>query len=210
MAIFEEISAKMQAGKRKDVVALVNQALSEGAAPQDILNNGLLAGMDVISERFAKGELFVPEVLVAARAMAAGTDILKPLLVGGNHESKGKVVIATVKGDLHDIGKNMVKMMMESKGIEVFDLGADVTAEQFVAKAEEVGADIIACSAMLTTTMYEAQAVVNLLTEKGLKDKIKVMIGGAPCTNEFCELIKADAFTTDANAAAIKAVEFCA
>ncbi len=208
MAILDDISEKLQKGKKKDVAALCTQALEEGIAPADILNNGLLSGMDVIGAKFKANEIFVPQVLVAARAMNAGAEILKPYLAEAGNEPKGKIVIGTVKGDLHDIGKNLVKMMFEGKGFEVIDLGVDVAPENFVQTAIDNDCHIVACSALLTTTMPMLGEVVKTAEEMGVRDKIKIMIGGAPVTQEFCNSIGADAYTEDATSAAEKALEF--
>lgn len=204
MAVLEEISVQLQAGKVKDVKALVQQALDEGIQAADILKNGLLAGMDVVGEKFKNNEVFVPEVLIAARCMSKGTEILKPFLQEGNATTKGTVVIGTVSGDLHDIGKNLVRMMMEGKGLEVIDLGVDVKPEQFVEAAKEHNADIISLSALLTTTMPEMKNVVDAVKAAGLK--CKVMVGGAPVTEEFCVQVGADKYTEDATSAAEAAV----
>ena len=204
-----EISAQLQAGKAKIVKEMVQQALDEGYNPKDILSQGLLSGMDVIGEKFKNNEVFVPEVLVAARAMNMGVNVLKPYLAEEGTESVGKVCIGTVRGDLHDIGKNLVKMMLEGKGLEVIDLGTDVSAETFVTTAIEQNCDIICCSALLTTTMGVMADVVKEAENRGIRDKVKIMIGGAPVTEEFCKEIGADAYTSDAASAADKAVEFC-
>ena len=179
MAIIEEISELLQKGKVKNVKALVQQAVDEGYDPREILNDGLLAGMAVVGGRFKREEIFVPDVLISARAMNVGLTILEPLLVEVGNEAVGKVVLGTVKGDLHDIGKNLVAMMYKGAGFEVIDLGVDVSAETFVEKAEEVGADIIGMSALLSTTMDNMRETIDLLKEKGLRDKYIVMIGGA-------------------------------
>jgi corrinoid protein of di/trimethylamine methyltransferase len=202
MSVLVEISESLQKGKKKLVVQYVQQALEEGFAPQQILNEGLLPGMDVVGQKFKNNEVFVPEVLVAARAMNAGAEILKPLLAEAGVGTPGKMVLGTVKGDLHDIGKNLVKMMVEGKGIEVIDLGVDVSAEAFVEAAKEHNADIIGCSALLTTTMPVMAEVVKAVEAAGLKDKVKVMIGGAPVTEEFCKSVGADYYTSDAASAA--------
>ena len=166
--------------------------------------------MSVVGEKFKNNEVFVPEVLVAARAMNAGVAILKPYLVESGVESKGTAVIGTVKGDLHDIGKNLVKMMLEGKGINVVDLGVDVSAEQFVQAAIDNNADLICCSALLTTTMNEMKAVVELSVEKGIRDNVKIMVGGAPITQSFCDSIGADCYTSDAASCADEALKLCA
>ena len=206
----KEISLQLQAGKAKIVKTLVQQALDEGHSAQEILNEGLLSGMDVIGEKFKNNEIFVPEVLVAARAMNKGVEILKPLLAEGGAQAAGRVCIGTVQGDLHDIGKNLVRMMMEGKGLEVIDLGTDVSPEKYVQTAIEQDCQIICCSALLTTTMGVMADVVKAVEEAGIRDKVKIMVGGAPVTDAFCAQIGADAYTPDAASAAEKAVEFCA
>lgn len=207
--ILENISLQLQAGKAKIVTELVQQAIDEGIPAQTILEEGLLTGMSVIGEKFKKNEVFVPEVLIAARAMNRGVVLLKPLLVQDGIKATGKVCIGTVKGDLHDIGKNIVKMMMEGKGLEVIDLGSDVPAETFVKTAIEQNCQIICCSALLTTTMPVMGDVVKAADAAGIRDKVKIMIGGAPVTEAFCLQIGADAYTPDAASAADKAVSFC-
>ena len=208
--IIEEISEMVQKGKRKIVPGLCEQALAEGHTAPEILNDGLLAGMNIIGIKFKADEIFVPQVLVAARAMAAGTEALKPYLGDGEVTSRGKIILGTVKGDMHDIGKNLVKLMFEGKGFEVIDLGVDVPPETFIQRAIEEDAKIIACSALLTTTMPMLEEVVKTAIEMGVRDKVTIMIGGAPVTQEFCDAIGADAYTTDAASAADKAVELCA
>ena len=209
MSILEDISLNLQKGKAKAVQSLVQDALDQGIDAEEILNQGLLNGMDVIGEKFKKNEVFVPEVLIAARAMNAGTELLKPILVAGGAASAGKVCIGTVKGDLHDIGKNLVRMMMEGKGLEVVDLGTDVSPEQFVTAAKEQNCQIICCSALLTTTMGVMADVVKAAEAAGIRDKVKIMIGGAPITQEFCNQIGADVYTQDAASAAGAAAELC-
>ncbi len=198
MAVIEEISEFLQKGRAKQVKALVQQALDEGVGAKDILNNGLLAGMMVVGEKFKNNEVFVPEVLVAARAMNAGITILEPILAEIGNEPVGKAVIGTVKGDLHDIGKNLVTMMLKGAGLEVFDLGTDVEADAFIEKAEEIGADVICMSALLTTTMPNMQEIIEQLKERGLREKYIVMVGGAPVNESFAAQIGADYFTPDA------------
>ena len=205
-----EISLQLQAGKAKIVKTLVQQAIDEGIPAQTILEEGLLAGMNVIGEKFKNNEVFVPEVLVAARAMNMGATLLKPLLAADGVKANGKVCIGTVKGDLHDIGKNLVKMMLEGKGLEVIDLGTDVAPETFVQTAKEQGCQVICCSALLTTTMSVMGDVVKAAEAAGIRQSVKIMIGGAPVTESFCNQIGADAFTPDATSAAEKAVAFCA
>ena len=209
MSMTSEISELLQQGRAKLVKQKVAEALEAGLSAKEILEDGLLAGMGEVGEKFKNNEVFVPEVLVAARAMNAGIEVLKPLLADSGVQSKGTAVIGTVKGDLHDIGKNLVKLMMEGKGIHVIDLGVDVTPEQYVEAAIRENANIICCSALLTTTMAEMKNVVELVEEKGLHDQIKIMIGGAPVTQYFCETIGADCFTPDAASAAEAAVEIC-
>ena len=207
--ILDEISVKLQEGRAKDVKALVQQAIDEGFTAQEILEKGLVSGMNIIGEKFKNNEVFVPEVLIAARAMNQGAQLLKPLLAAEGVKASGKVCIGTVQGDLHDIGKNLVKMMMEGKGLEVIDLGADVSPETFVETAKRENCQIIACSALLTTTMGEMANVVKQAEAAGIRDKVKIMIGGAPVTDAFCQQIGADAYTPDAASAADKALEFC-
>ena len=185
---------------------MVQQAIDEGIAPEEILTEGLISGMNVVGEKFKNNEVFVPEVLVAARAMNQGVSLLKPLLMNAGVEPAGKVCIGTVRGDLHDIGKNLVKMMLEGKGFEVVDLGTDVTPEAFVNAAIEQNCDIICCSALLTTTMGVMEEVVKAAEAAGIRDKVKIMIGGAPVTEAYCEKIGADAYTVDAASAADKAL----
>ena len=205
----KEISVQLQAGKAKIVKTLVQQAIDEGIPAQEILEKGLLDGMNVIGEKFKNNEVFVPEVLVAARAMNQGVSLLKPLLQQEGVKATGRVCIGTVQGDLHDIGKNLVKMMMEGKGLEVIDLGTDVSADTFVQTAIEQHCDIICCSALLTTTMGVMGDVVKAAEAAGIRDKVKIMIGGAPVNEAFRAQIGADAYTTDAASAADRAVSFC-
>lgn len=209
MSILNDISEQMQIGKAKEVERLVREALEQGVAPAEILNKGLLSGMDVVGEKFKNNDIYVPEVLVAARAMNKGVAILKPLLADEDNKAKGRVCIGTVKGDLHDIGKNLVRMMMEGKGLEVIDLGSDVAPETFVQTAIEQKCDIIACSALLTTTMGVMKDVVDAAAAAGIRDSVKIIIGGAPVTEAFCKQIGADAYTGDAASAADIAAEFC-
>ena len=202
MAEIHEISEFLQKGRAKNVKALVQEAIDEGKDPKEILNDGLLAGMMVIGEKFKNNEVFVPEVLVAARALNAGLAILEPKLIEVGNEPVGKVVIGTVKGDLHDIGKNLVAMMMKGVGFEVIDVGVDVEPAAFIDKAEETGANIICMSALLTTTMPSMQAVIDELSSRGLRDKYIVMVGGAPVNQSFADQIGADYYTPDAATAA--------
>lgn len=209
MEFIEEISENVQRGKAKLVKELVRQAVDEGLPATIILNQGLLAGMSVIGEKFKRNEVYVPEVLVAARAMNMGVQILKPLLVEDGVRATGRVCIGTVQGDLHDIGKNLVKMMLEGKGLEVIDLGTDVAPETFVQTAIEQNCQIICCSALLTTTMQVMADVVKCAEAAGIRDKVKIMIGGAPITDSFRAEIGADVYTADAASAADAAVELC-
>ena len=209
MSIINEISEKLQAGKAKEIKVLVPQALEEGHSAKEILEDGLLAGMSVIGEKFKNNEVYVPEVLVAARAMKIGTNLLKPYLVSDDVQPSGKVVIGTVAGDMHDIGKNLVAMMLEGKGLEVIDLGVDVSVEDFVNTAKNENCSIICLSALLTTTMPVMKDVIKACEEAGIRDKVKIMIGGAPVTQSFCDEIGADCFTPDAATAADAAIAFC-
>lgn len=202
MAEIHEISEFLQKGRAKNVKALVEEAINEGKDPKAILNEGLLAGMMIIGEKFKNNEVFVPEVLVAARALNAGLAILEPKLIEIGNEPVGKAVIGTVKGDLHDIGKNLVTMMMKGVGFEVTDLGVDVEPGVFIDRAQEVGANVICMSALLTTTMPNMQAVIDELNSRGLRDKFIVMVGGAPVNQSFAEQIGADYYTPDAATAA--------
>ena len=210
MSILQDISTNLQIGKAKIVKTLVQQALDEGISAQDILSQGLLDGMNKVGEQFKNNEIFVPEVLIAARAMSMGTAVLKPYLASEGVQSRGKIVIGTVRGDLHDIGKNLVKMMIEGKGSEVIDLGTDVPAEKFVQTAIENQCQVICLSALLTTTMGVMADVVSEAEKAGIRDKVKIMIGGAPVTDAYCQQIHADAYTPDAASAADKVAEYCA
>ena len=209
MQILTEISENLQKGKSKIVKELVQKAIDSGASPEEILNKGLLDGMNVIGEKFKKNEVYVPEVLVAARAMNMGMQVLKPILIQAGVSAAGKVCIGTVQGDLHDIGKNLVKMMMEGKGLEVIDLGTDVSPETFVNTAISENCQVICCSALLTTTMDVMADVVKAAEDAGIRDKVKIMIGGAPVTDDYCKQIGADAYTSDAASAANAALELC-
>ena len=209
MSLLEDVSLALQAGRAPKVKELVQQAVDEGIPAKDVLEQELLSGMSVVGEKFKNNEVFVPEVLIAARAMNAGVAILKPYLTEAGVEAKGTAVIGTVKGDLHDIGKNLVKMMLEGRGLNVIDLGVDVEPERFVQAAIDNEADIICCSALLTTTMGEMKHVVEAAAAKGIRDKVKIMIGGAPVTQSFCDSIGADCYTADAASAADEALKFC-
>lgn len=209
MSILAEISSWLQQGRAPKVKACVQQALDEGIPAGEILENGLLDGMNIIGQKFKNNEVFVPEVLIAARAMTKGIEVLRPFLVEDGVEEKGTVVIGTVKGDLHDIGKNLVRMMMEGKGLKVVDLGVDVPVETFLDAAREHNAQVVACSALLTTTMGEMRNVVDAIRASEMSGKVKIMVGGAPITQAFCDQIGADRYTADAANAADVALELC-
>jgi len=205
--VLEEMGLALSKGQSNEVMDLVRKAIDAGIDVKEILNDGLLNAMSAIGVKFKNNEVFVPEVLIAARAMNAGLTVLEPLLVDADVEPTGKIVLGTVKGDLHDIGKNLVAMMMKGAGFEVIDLGVNVDSSKFIDKAEEVGADIICMSALLTTTMSNMKFVIEELEERGLRDKYIVMIGGAPVTTQFANQIGANAYTTDASSAATTAKE---
>ena len=202
MSKIEEIAQAVEAGKAKIVTGLVQEALDEGIAPMDILNQGLIDAMGVIGERFKNNEIFVPEMLVAARAMKKGVEIVKPHLGDGNAAIKGKMIIGTVQGDLHDIGKNLVGMMIESAGFEVVDLGVDVPAERFIEGVADPDVCLVGLSALLTTTMPALRETVAALNQLPNRAQFKIMVGGAPVTQEFADEIGADIYTEDAAAAA--------
>jgi 5-methyltetrahydrofolate--homocysteine methyltransferase len=199
MEVLEQISESLQRGEDQKVAELTQQAIDGGLTAGQILNDGLLAGMDVVGRRFGANEIFLPEVLLSARAMHAGMDLIKPLLIADDVPSLGKVVIGTVKGDLHDIGKNLVGIMLSGAGFEVIDVGTDVAPEKFVEAAEAEGASVIGLSALLTTTMSGMKDVIDLVQEKGLGGKIKVIIGGAPLSQAFADEIGADGYGYDAS-----------
>ena len=201
----EEIAQAVLAGQEEKVRDLVEKGISEKTEPAVIINRGLVAGMDVVGQKFKYGEMFVPEVLMSARAMHAGLDILKPLVTDGSLTAGGTVVLGTVKGDLHDIGKNLVGMMLEAGGFNVVNLGIDIPPEAFVEAAARYDAGIIAMSALLTTTMLMMKETIEVLEEDGVRDKYKVIVGGAPVTQEYADEIKADGFAPDA----ASAVELC-
>lgn len=201
MIDFRDISEALQIGDADSVREMVGTALIEGVSPKEILNNGLIDGMNIIGMKFKNNEVYVPEVLIAARAMHAGMDLLKPKLVEAGIKNIGKVVIGTVKGDLHDIGKNLVKMMLEGAGFEVIDLGVDVSAEKFVSAVIEYHPDIVGMSALLTTTMLNMNEVIQSLQSADLRENVRVMIGGAPVTQKYAEQIGADSYSPDAASA---------
>jgi len=202
MSKLEDIAANLMKGKANDVKALVEQALKEGEKPAKILNEGLLKGMSVIGERFKKNEVYVPEVLIAARAMKAGMQILQPKLTSAGVKPIGIAVIGTVKGDLHDIGKNLVGMMLEGAGFKVVDIGIDAEPQKFIDAAISNNASVIGVSALLTTTMTNMKAVIDAVKASKLAGKIKVMVGGAPVTQAFCDEIGANGYAPDAASAA--------
>ena len=208
MADFEKCSLALQKGQAKEVVAIVEEAIAEGVDAKTILEEGLMSGMSIIGVKFKNNEVFVPEVLIAARAMNMGAALLKPLLMEAGVEAKGKAILATVKGDLHDIGKNLVRMMMEGKGIEVIDIGVDASPEKFISAAKEENANLICCSALLTTTMTQMENVVKGFSDAGMRDDTTIMIGGAPVTQNYCDSIGADIYTADAATAAEVAADY--
>jgi len=201
------ISSAVIKGDADQVFKLTNEAIEENIDVQDIINNGLVAGMDVIGERFKKNEIFIPEVMISAHAMRTGMEILKPLFSSSNLEPKGIVIIATVKGDVHDIGKNLVTMMFEGAGFKVIDLGIDIDATKVIKSVKEHQPDILALSTLLTTTMPYMKNIVNALSEEQLKDSIKIMIGGAAVNQEYADEIGADGYAKDASLAVDKAKE---
>ncbi len=201
MKLFEEMADEVLKGNSAPVKELTLRALSQNISAEEILNKGLVAGMSVVSEKFKNNEIFIPEVLISARAMSSGLEILKPLLAESKVESKGKVIIGTVKGDLHDIGKNIVALLLQGAGFDVVDLGADVSKEKFVEFAKKEKADIIGMSALLTTTMLYMKETIEALQEAGLRQNIKVIIGGAPVTDSYASQIQADGYAPDAASA---------
>lgn len=211
MSKINEIYELILKGKAKAIPAAVEDAVKEGSDPSTILNEGMIAAMDAVGAKFTAGDLFVPEMLVSARTMKKGVEALKPYLTSESNKGIGKIIIGTVAGDLHDIGKNLVAMMMESSGFEVVDLGVDVSKEKFIeAVQNNPDTKIVCCSALLTTTMPAIRDTVEAFTAANLRDKVKIMIGGAPITQKFCDEIGADAYTPDAAAAAQKAKELAA
>ncbi|HDM78069.1 MAG TPA: cobalamin-binding protein [Deltaproteobacteria bacterium] len=205
MADLAQIALLVQEGKHEEVAKLVKQALEEGVPASEILEQGLIAGMNVVGEKFKKLEIFVPQVLLSARAMKAGMEVLRPVLAQKKVKATGKVVLGTVRGDQHDIGKNLVGMMLEGAGFEVFDLGVNVPESKFVEAAKEKNADIVGMSALLTTTMPYMKTTIEALRANGLK--VKVLVGGAPVTQKFADEIGADAYGANAAEAVDKAKE---
>ena len=209
MENLNQISEMLQKGRAKEVRELVSRALEDGAEPKTILNDALIGAMMAVGKKFKENLIYVPEVLIATRAMDAVVEVLRPALIADRVEPAGKAIICTVKGDLHDIGKNLVKMMLEGVGIECVDLGVDVGAEKIVEAVRESNADMVCLSALLTTTMTAQKDVIDALKAAGLRDKVKVMVGGAPVTQSFADEIGADAYTPDAASAAEVALTFC-
>ena len=209
MSRIQEIDQLIQQGRGKKVCETIQAAMNEGISAADILREGMLPAMSAIGEKFKNNEVFVPEVLVAARAMNLGMALLKPYMADCGIEPAGTAVIGTVRGDMHDIGKNLVKMMIEGKGLRVVDLGVDVSPEKFLEAAEENHADIICCSALLTTTMGEIKNILAYLEARNVRGKYKVMIGGAPVSQSYCDAIGADYYTPDAASAADVAYRIC-
>lgn len=199
---FENLSECIIAGNESGAIEGVNALIAAGTEPLSIINDGLMAGMNVVGERFKVGDMFVPEVLMAARAMNSGIELVKPLINDEDMPNAGTVVIGTVKGDLHDIGKNLVGMMMESSGFKVINVGVDVSTDKFIEAVKENDAKIVAMSAMLTTTMVYMKKVIEAIEEAGLKEQVKFMIGGAPVTAKYAEEIGAHLYTVDASSAA--------
>lgn len=210
MVDLNNISESLQRGAAEKVEELIKKALEENLLPKDILENGLIKGMDIIGAKFKKNEVYVPEVLIAARAMHAGMSILRPKLAEAGVKNIGTIAIGTVKGDLHDIGKNLVKMMLEGAGFEVIDLGIDVSVDKFVEAVKEHKPNIIAMSALLTTTMVNMPEVIKALEAAGLREKVKIMIGGAPITQNYADQIGADGYSPDAASAVDNAKTFIA
>jgi len=198
MTIFEKTADEVQKGNAETVEKLVKEALSRGFPAERILNEGLVEGMNIVSDKFKNNECFIPEVLVSAKAMTVGLEFLKPRLAESNVKSRGKVVIGTIQGDLHDIGKNIVAMLLQGAGFEVVDLGADVPIEKFIESAKNEKADIVGISALLITTMVYMKAVIEGLKEAGLRGNVKVIIGGAPVTRDYANKIEADGYAPDA------------
>ena len=209
-ALFEKIAERLIVGKIDEVKELSQQALDQGTSPRDIIDKGLLAGMDVVGKRFKAGDMFIPEVLLCARCMHGAMDILKPLLSEADAAGVGIYVIGTVEGDLHDIGKNLVSMMLQGAGFEVIDLGTNIKPQQFVDAVSEHKPTILGLSALLTTTMPKMEETINALKEAGIRDQVKIMAGGAPVTQAFVDEIGADAYGANAASATEKAKELMA
>jgi 5-methyltetrahydrofolate--homocysteine methyltransferase len=208
--IYEKLSTMVLEGDDENVAEVVQQGLDEGLEPNDLLQKGLIVGMNEVGVRFKRGDMFVPEVLMSAEAMHNGMDVLRPLLAETGADTTGKIVLGTVKGDLHDIGKNLVGMMCEGAGFEVRDLGKDVEPEQFVEAVKEYEPDVVGMSALLTTTMRAMESTIKALEEAGVRDQIKIMVGGAPVTQDFADQIGADGYASNAASAADMARKFVA
>lgn len=206
--VLQGVNQALQRGDFNGVKQGIQEALAQNMEPRTILYDGLLSAMETVGVKFKNNEVFVPEVLIAARAMNAGMELLKPKLVETGVESIGSVVLGTVRGDLHDIGKNLVRMMLEGAGLTVYDLGVDVSAEKFVAAIEEHNPDIVGLSALLTTTMGEMKGVIEAIEAAGLRDRVKIMVGGAPVTSKFAQDIGADLYAKDAAEASFAAKKF--
>ena len=207
MELLQKISEELQKGNYEEIPKLVQEALNANIPPSKILSNGLVAGMDVVGEKFRRDEFFMPEVLISARAMQAGMDILRPKLIETGVKLAGKIVLGTVKGDLHDIGKNLVGMLMEGAGFQVIDLGIDVPSERFVEAVKMNRPNILGLSSLLTTTMPKMKEVIESLVEAGVRGRVKVMVGGAPVTEKFAKDVGADAYAPEAASAVEKARE---
>jgi len=201
MAVYDTLEQAIIGGDEKEVETQVNKALSEGADARDILANGLIAGMEVVGTRFRSGEMFLPEVLLSAEVMHKGLDIINPILAKSGHKGIGTVVIGTVEGDIHDIGKRIVSFLLEGTGFEVIDLGVDVKADAFAQAIEKHNADVLGMSALLTTTMPNMGKTIDFLKEKGLRDRVKIVVGGAPISEQFAQSIGADGYTPEAGSA---------
>ena len=201
MKYFEEMGSAVIKGDRETVVQLTQKAVDDEVDLLDVINKGLISGMDVVGQRFKQGDMFVPEVLMSAKSMKGGMDIVKPLIVEGDIPSSGKIVLGTVAGDLHDIVKNLVGMLMESASIELINLGTDISPEDFVKAVREHKPDVLGMSALLTTTMLAMRDTIEVLKEEGLRDKVKIIVGGAPVTKEFADEIGADGWAPDAASA---------
>jgi len=202
MSIYADLAQNVIEGAESEVRKQVEALLAQGVDPKEIINLGLIAGMGVVGTRFKAGDMYVPEVLMSARAMSAGIEIVRPLIAETDMPSFGKVLLGTVKGDLHDIGKNLVGMLLESSGFTVINLGVDISPEQFVQAVKEHNPDIVALSALLTTTMTAMKETIEILEEEGLKDKLKIIVGGTPVSQEFANEIGADGYAPDAGSAA--------
>jgi len=198
MGYLQEIKDMIITGKYKEIESKVNSAIKDNVDLKQLINEGMIAAMDIVGEKFANSQIFVPEMLVSAVTMQKGLDLIKPLLKGKETETRGTIVMCTVKGDIHDIGKNLVNMMLEGAGFEVIDLGVDLSVDQLIERVSEIQPDILGMSALLTTTMPQMRAVIESLTEAGLREKIKVMVGGAPVDKKFADSIGADGYGADA------------